>query len=244
MNLVVEPLHLLSQLLCLLQLATTSKGSEDSGDSHCIGLNAVKVHVLNKSQWSHLLKLHTMQKIPFFKRKPNEKLIFQGPIFQWCWWWFTNTKRNTSRRDSLKISNIANMQTCAMVWVDQSIPKKKLCSSYHLSTCLHIKKPDDQMGILLITYMVNVPQMVNAHIFFYIESFWCWRNERSVLEKYQSFLPQGTFLQSSRQATEAHHILPHAIWIQGQEMQDVSFSLMVLWLLLTFQSFWAIYFPW
>lgn len=48
-SLLVEPFHLLSQLLCLLQLATTSKGSEDSGDSHCIGLNVVKVHVLNEN---------------------------------------------------------------------------------------------------------------------------------------------------------------------------------------------------
>lgn len=48
-SLVVKPLHLLSQLLCLLQLATTSKSSEDSGDSHCIGLNVGKVHVLNEN---------------------------------------------------------------------------------------------------------------------------------------------------------------------------------------------------
>lgn len=80
-----------------------------------------------------------------------------------------------------------------------------------------------------------MPQMVNAHIFFYItKSFHCssWRNFPSVLEKDQRFVPQGTFLQSSRQATKAHHIL-----------QDVSFSLMGLWLLLIFPSFWG-YFPW
>ena len=86
-------------------------------------------------------------------------------------------------------------------------------------------------------YSSLITEMVNAHIFFYItESFQfsSWRNfpKCPVLEKDQRFLPQGTFLQSSRQATKAHHIL-----------QDVSFSLLGLWRLLTFPSFWS-YFPW
>ena len=110
---------------------------------------------------------------------------------------------------------------------------KKLCSSYHLTTCMHINKTDDQRGILLITHHWNGEcSHLLLHNRIFSVQLVAELSKCPVLEKDQRFLPQGTFLQSSRQATKAHHIL-----------QDVSFSLLGLWRLLTFPSFWS-YFPW
>lgn len=110
---------------------------------------------------------------------------------------------------------------------------KRLCSSYHLTTCMHINKTDDQRGILLITHHLNGEcSHLLLHNRIFSVQLVAELSKCPVLEKDQRFLPQGTFLQSSRQATKAHHIL-----------QDVSFSLLGLWRLLTFPSFWS-YFPW